>query len=84
VNNDAYLCQRTGECIDPALLTPVEVKEWQDIDIEALTKCMVVMEIHLQYHNLWIIGCDLADLRRIRIPKLRILGKRSLLPKQIR
>jgi hypothetical protein len=65
VKNDAYFCQRTGECIDQALLTPVEVKEWQDLDIEALTKCMVVIEIHLKYYNVWIINCDLADLRRI-------------------
>ena len=81
MNYKAHLCQWARESIHQAFLTPIEVEERQNIDIEALTECMIVIEIHLQYLNVWIISCNLTDLQNMIMPLAEL--KHTVLSKKI-
>jgi hypothetical protein len=60
---DSYRCVGAAEAADPALGSPVEPEEREDVDAEAVAHGLVRLVVHLQELHARVLLGELGDLR---------------------
>jgi hypothetical protein len=60
----AYGCVRAAEAAEAALRSPVEPKERQDMDMEAIAHGFVLLIVDLQEEHIWVLFRELANLHK--------------------
>jgi hypothetical protein len=62
VSGGAYRCIGAAEAADPALSSPVEPEEREDMDMEAVAHGLVLLVVHLQEQHIRVPFGELRNL----------------------